>query len=112
MQIGGPLQFDQGPLGAPLQMPGPQAPKKKTGMFGSGLGLGEAIVAALNGYLASKGNPVGMAGMQMLNQRHRDKAEQAQYGQRREDSFQDYIRKEAWDIANNPKTQQPHYFED
>lgn len=88
-------------VGAPIvAQPAPAQPKKKGGMFGSGLGFGEAIVHALNGYLAARGNPAGMANMQMMNQRRQQAMEQEQHGQRREDEFQDYIRKEAWKQAN------------
>lgn len=77
---------------------------KKTGMFGAGKGnIGEIIAAALSGALAARGNPAGQMGLQMLHQRRQQAAEQEQYGQRREDEFQDWVRKQAYQAANpNP----------
>lgn len=87
-------------VGEPLQVPIPQ-PKKKGGMFGAGKGnIGEAIAAAISGYLAAGGNPAGAMGLQTLNQRRQQAMEQEQYGQRREDEFQDFVRKEAYKAAN------------
>lgn len=94
-----------------MQSMAPQ--KKKTGMFGSGGGSwAEALQAGLAGYLAAKGNPAGMAGLQMLNQRRQQAAEQEQYGQRREDEFQDFVRKEAFKSTLPQAERAPHYFED
>lgn len=85
-------------------------PKPKTGMFGGGkFGLGEAIVAALNGYLAGTGNPVGMANMQMIAEKRRQQQEAAQsedqYQRQRGDSMQDWIAKQQWELANPGPTQ-------
>lgn len=86
---------------------------KKAGMFGAGKGSWvDAVQAALAGYLASRGNPVGMAGLQMLQQKRQHAAEQEQYGQRREDEFQDFVRKEAFKSTLPQAERAPHYFED
>jgi hypothetical protein len=71
-------------------------PKKKSGMFGSGVGAGELIQAILAGALAGRGNPAGAMGLQMLQQKRQQAMQEQQYGQHREDDFQDYVRKEAW----------------
>jgi hypothetical protein len=98
-----PIDFGPAPdMGPQIAMP--QAAPKKGGMFGAGKGnIGEIISAALSGYLAAGGNPAGQMGLQMLHQRRQQAAEQAQYGQRREDEFQDWVRKQAYQQANpNP----------
>jgi hypothetical protein len=79
-------------------------PKPRAGRFGAGKGgIGEIISAALSGYLAAQGNPAGQMGLQALHQRRQQAAEQEQYGQRREDDFQDWVRKQAYQQANpNP----------
>lgn len=94
-----PIDFGAGPnLGPQVQMP--QA-KPKAGMFGAGKGnIGEILAAALSGALAARGNPAGMAGLQALHQRRQQAMEQEQYGQRREDDFQDFVRKEAFKASN------------
>lgn len=89
------------PIAQPLQLPAPQ-PKKKGGLFGSG--AANLIVAALNGYLAGRGNPVGMANLQMMNaQRQRQQEaeqEEAQYQRRRDDGFSDWVRQQSWKLAH------------
>jgi hypothetical protein len=65
------------------------APAKKGGMFGGNkFGIGQAIVAALNGYLAGTGNPVGMQNMQMM-------AAMRQRQMERQQGLEDYNRKRA-----------------
>jgi hypothetical protein len=82
-------------------MMGPDATPKKAGMFGAGKpDWGQALIAGLNGYLAARGNPVGMAGLHQMMAARQQAAEQAQYGQRREDEFQDWVRKQAYQSAN------------
>lgn len=51
-------------------------PTKKHGMFGNA-DWGSAISAALNGYLAAGGNPVGQMGLQQLHQKKMDEQRQA-----------------------------------
>jgi hypothetical protein len=70
----------------------PQMPKRG-GMFGGDgkFGVGQAIVAALNGYLASQGNPVGIANMRMMQEAAQAKRDEAQYEQRRQQQLQDQI---------------------
>jgi hypothetical protein len=101
--FGGPLDLDTSPLGPPIQMP---APKKKGGMFGAGKGenIGNAISAAIFGALAARGNPAGTMGLQQLHamrqRKQESEAESAQYSQRREDGFSDWVRKQAYEAAN------------
>lgn len=69
-------------------------PKPKGGMFGGGkFDMGQAIVAALNGYLAGTGNPVGIQNMQMMR-------EMALRGQDHQQSLDDYNRRRADDNAD------------
>lgn len=114
MQPRGPgtIPKDFEPFGLP-QMPTVDAgqiempqPKRKGGMFGAGKGnFGEIISAALNGYLAARGNPVGMAGLQMLHQRRRDDRELQLHQKQREEQFEDFVRREAWQLANKPQNE-------
>jgi hypothetical protein len=68
-------------------------PKAPGGMFGGDgkFGIGQALVAALNGYLASRGNPVGMANIKMMQDAMRSKREGAEYDRRRQQQLQDQI---------------------
>jgi hypothetical protein len=70
----------------------PQMPKRG-GMFGGDgkFGVGQAIVAALNGYLASQGNPVGIANMRMMQEAAQAKRESAEYDRRRQQALQDQM---------------------
>jgi hypothetical protein len=87
--------------GAAGQMAALMPQPKKAGMFGSGGPQWvEAVQAALAGALAARGNPAGQMGLQMLQQKRQQAAEQEQYGQRREDDFQDWVRKQAYQSAN------------
>jgi hypothetical protein len=102
-----------GAPGAMDQMAQMMPRPKKTGMFGAGKGnIGEIIAAALSGALAARGNPAGQMGLQMLHQRRQQAMQEQQHQQRRGEEFEDFVKKQAWQIANNPKSQQPHYFED
>jgi hypothetical protein len=87
--------------------PLPDKPKRKGGMFGSG--IGDAISAALNGYLAAGGNQAGIMGLQALHgRRQQERAQQQeaeQYQQRRQDGFQDWVQKQTWELANKPQGQ-------
>jgi hypothetical protein len=74
----------------PISLPMPQI-QPRGGMFGRKFGVGQAIVAALNGYLASRGNPVGMANMQMMQQMAQQRREEQQYEQRRQQALQDQM---------------------
>lgn len=106
-----PIDFGPAPdMGPQIAMP--QAAPKKTGMFGAGKGnIGEILSAALSGYLASRGNPVGMAGLQMLHQRRQQALEEAQYQRRRGEGLEDYAQKQKIE-AQYGRPAQPHYFED
>ena len=111
--FGMPQLGQMGPLSQPLQVP---APKKKGGLFGAGKGnIGEAIAAALNGYLAAGGNQAGMMGLQQLyanRQRAADaERESQQYQQHRQDALTDYAEKQKIE-AQYGRPAQPHYFED
>jgi hypothetical protein len=78
------------PHGAQFDLP----PSSGGGMFGNGkFGVGQAIVAALNGYLAGRGNPVGLANMQMMQQMGLRK-------QQRQQEVEDYNRKRADDRSD------------
>jgi hypothetical protein len=69
-------------------------PQPQGGMFGNGkFGIGQALVAALNGYLAGTGNPVGMANIQMMQQ-------MALRKQQRQQELDDYNRKRADDRSD------------
>lgn len=105
-----PMDFGAAPnFGQQIAMPRP-APKKG-GMFGSGVGTGEFIQALLSGYLAAGGNPAGVAGMQMLNQRRQARDEEAQYQRQRGDKLADYAEMQKIQ-AQYGAPAQPHYFED
>jgi hypothetical protein len=67
------------------------APTKSGGMFGGKFGIGQAIVAALNGYLAGTGNPVGMQNMQMIQQAQEMKRREALAEQQRRQQLQDQM---------------------
>jgi type II secretory pathway pseudopilin PulG len=61
-------------------------------MFGGGkFGIGQAIVAALNGYLAGRGNPVGLQNMQMIQQAQEMKRREALAEQQRQQQLQDQM---------------------
>jgi hypothetical protein len=96
----------------PMPIPGDQP--KKAGMFGAGKGnIGEIIGALLSGFSAAQGNPAGQMGLQMLHQRRQQAMQEQQHQQRRGEDFEDFVKKQAWEIANKPQAQrQPHYFED
>lgn len=93
-----------------MMIPQSAAPKKG-GMFGSGVGAGEFIQALLAGALAARGNPAGMAGMQMIQQRRQSKDDEAQYQRRRGDHLSDYAEMQKIQ-AQYGAPAQPHYFED
>jgi hypothetical protein len=86
---------------------------KRGGMFGGkGQQIGEAISAALNGYLAAGGNPAGIAGLQQLHRQRMYQQEQAtreqEYQRRHEDTLADYATKAKIDAQYGS----PHYWED
>lgn len=99
--FGGNLNLD--PSIERLQMPPvaaqPAAPKKG-GMFGSGGGWVDAVQAALAGYLASRGNPVGVYGLQTLQQKRQQALEEAKYQSHRKDDMSDWIAQQSWKQAN------------
>jgi hypothetical protein len=107
--MGGP---DIGALESQLPQLQPKAPG---GMFGGDgkFGIGQALVAALNGYLASRGNPVGMANIQMMQramlERQQRAREDAQYQRKRQDDITDYGTKLQLAAKYTPK--EPHYFQ-
>ena len=109
--IGGNMNLDASPLFAPMQAPTPK--KKKTGMFGGN--IGEVRSAAINGYLAAGGNQAGMMGLQQLHarraQQQQSEQEAQQYQRQREDGFQDWVRKQAYEQANKP-VDRPSYADD
>jgi hypothetical protein len=93
-------------------MMGPDATPKKAGMFGAGKpDWGQALIAGLNGYLAARGNPVGMAGLQQMMQQRQQALEEAQYQRRRGEGLEDYAQKQKIEQQYG-RAAQPHYFED
>jgi hypothetical protein len=89
----------------------PQMPKRG-GMFGGDgkFGVGQAIVAALNGYLASQGNPVGIANIRMMQEAAQAKRDSAEYDRRRQQALQDQMSMYDYKLAH-PEQTAPHYFE-
>lgn len=107
------LPMDPSMLPPSMQMPG--MPKPKGGMFGGkGAAIGEAIAAAISGYLAAGGNPAGLAGLQMLHQRRSDAAraqhDEDQYTRQRSDRMSDWMAQQQYSAAH-PESRAPHYFE-
>lgn len=92
-------------------------PKPKGGMFGGDgkFGIGQAIVAALNGYLAGTGNPVGMQNIQMQQQMMQAKRQRQQelddYNRRRGDENADFMSHRQYEI-DNPLPKQPGEFDE
>jgi hypothetical protein len=80
--------------------------KPKGGMFGGGGDWKQALAAALSAMSAARGNPVGMAGIQMLNQRLGQKREDQQYQRRQADEWNMWQRKQEYERAN-PDPAQP-----
>lgn len=91
-------------------------PVKRSGMFGGrGAAVGDAIVGALNGYLAGLGNPAGIAGLQQLHQMRLLQQQQAladqQYQRDRQDKLTDA--KDLYQFKlDHPEQAAPHYWED
>jgi hypothetical protein len=95
------------PQANPLQsMPGLQPPdipqiKSSGGMFGGGgKGIAQAILAALNGYLASQNNPVGLANLQAMQQERQRQYEEAQYQQHSQSELQRQKDLYSFELAN------------
>jgi hypothetical protein len=92
-------------------------PKPKGGMFGGDgkFGIGQAIVAALNGYLAGTGNPVGTANIQMMQQMMQAKRQRQQelddYNRQRGDQNADFMTHRQYEI-DNPLPKQPGEFDE
>lgn len=102
------LPFLSGGL-TPSMVPNAQI-KPKGGMFGGDgkFGIGQAIVAALNGYLAGTGNPVGAQNMQMMQalamKRQERQQELSDYNRKRMDENSDWRTHYDYEKAN-PKTE-------
>lgn len=82
-------------------------PKKSGGMFGGGdakFGIGQALVAALNGYLAAGGNPVGIQNMRMMQEAAQAKRQRQQeledYNRKRADENTDWTARKQWEIEH------------
>lgn len=105
------------PRGIQANLPAPQ-PASGGGMFGNGkFGIGQALVAALNGYLAGTAGPgreVGLSNMKMMQQLAAERQQRQQelddYNRRRADENTDFQAHRQYDI-NNPLPQQPGEFE-
>ena len=82
--------------------------KRRNGMFGGGA-VGDAIVGALNGYLAGLGNPAGVTGLQQLHQMRMLQQQQAQqeqqYAQERKDRLSDAMSLIDYRAQNKPDDQ-------
>jgi hypothetical protein len=95
------------PSGLQFDMP---AQKPKGGMFGGGpgkFGIGQAIIAALNGYLASQPGGAGAVGranldafMQAAMDRRRQAQEEAQYQRKRQDDRGDFVFEQDYKAAH------------
>lgn len=87
----------------PMTLP---PPRPKGGMFGGDgkFGIGQAIVAALNGYLAGTGNPVGMQNMQMMQAMRQRQIDHQQtiddYNRKRTDDNADWMTRKKWELDN------------
>lgn len=88
----------------PINMP---KPKPQGGMFGGGegkFGIGQALIAALNGYLAGTGNPVGMQNMQMMQhmaeERRRHQQDLEDYARKRTDDRSDFTFEQDYKAAH------------
>jgi hypothetical protein len=92
-----------GGMMAPQPMAQPEQQTKPTGMFGAGKGSWvDAVQAAIGGFLAARGNPAGGALLGMANQRRQTGMAEQQHQQRRGEDFEDYVKKQAWDLQNKP----------
>lgn len=90
-------------------------PQPKGGMFGNGkFGVGEAIVAALNGYLAGTGNPAGAANMRAMQEMMQAKRQRQQelddYERKRTDTQADWRAQYDYKLAN-PDAPNPTEYE-
>lgn len=102
-----PMSFGLGPN---ITMP---PPKPKSGMFANA-DWGNAIAAALNGYLAAGGNQAGLQGLQQLHQQRLLKQQQAlqeeQYARERQDKRDDFTFEQDYK-ALHPTAAQPTEYE-
>lgn len=110
LSIGGQQPLDSMPQVIPPDMP----QIKKPGMFGGGkFDIGQAIVAALNGYLAGTGNPVGSQNMQMMQQMMQAKRQREQelsdYDRKRSDDQSDWRTQYDYKVAHPEPTQGSEY---
>lgn len=83
----------------------PQMQQKRGGMFGGGGDWKQALAAALSAMSAARGNPVGMAGIQMLNQRLGQKREDEQYQVHRKDALADFAERQKIEAQYAPPPQ-------
>ena len=107
------------PRGLQFNLPPTPAAPQSGGMFGGGgkFGIGQAIIAALNGYLASQPGGAGDVGrnnlqtMAALKQRQLQRQQELDdYSRRRADDNADFQSHRQYEI-NNPLPQQPGEFE-
>jgi hypothetical protein len=106
-------QLAAGMGGMMAQQPLVEQPKPRAGMFGAGSSKPDwagAIQAALNGFLAARGNPVGMMGLQQMQMARQQALEEAKHQTRRGESFEDWVKQQAWKRAN-PDAANPHRWE-
>jgi hypothetical protein len=89
-----PFALPQDGFGIGTTQFGLPAPKKKGGMFANA-DWGQAIQAALNGYLAAGGNPAGQMNLRQMFEERQRKQQQAmqeqQYQRERGDKRDDFV---------------------
>lgn len=113
VSLGGQSPLDTLPV-SPPDMPGMIIPQK-AGMFGGKFGIGQAIVAALNGYLAGSPGPgqqVGLQNIQMMAAQRQRQMERQQelddYNRHRGDTNADWKSHFDYTQANNPDDMSSH----
>lgn len=87
---------------SPLQMPTPK--KKKGGMFGSGLSIGEVIAHGLMGVAAGRGNT---APLQMYQNARQQRQEAQSAEANRQNQWDDWVKREMWKLENQPAPENP-----
>lgn len=114
VSLGGKSPLDSMPV-TPPDMPGMIIPQK-AGMFGGKFGIGQAIVAALNGYLAGSPGPgqqVGLQNIQMLAAQHQRQLEHQQelanYDRQRGDTNADWQSHYNYELAHPKDTAGSEY---
>lgn len=99
-----PIGGEISSFGIPQMLDTSTLGSRPAGMFGGKPDWKSAIVAALNGFLASKGNAVGAANLrQMYEQRaaqQQAQADESQYQRKRQDTLSDWMTQQQWKQAH------------